>query len=102
MLSLESREVVGPINLIRPGESPNFIEPDKSGAAEVIGQEILSLIREVIVIYYRLSEYFPALRIETPAAIAKNKSRLSVLLNAVRLQCNTTGLMEPYPLYMAD
>jgi hypothetical protein len=97
---LDSGEVVGPINLLRPGESPNFIEPDKNAA--VIGQEILSLIREVNVIYYRPSEYFPALRIETPAAIAKNKSRLSVLLDAIRLQCNAPGLMEPYPLYMAD
>jgi hypothetical protein len=97
---LESGEVVGPINLLLPGESPNFIEPDKSTA--VIGTEILSLIREVNVIYYRPSEYFPALRIETPAAIAKNKSRLSVLLDAIRHQCNAPGLMEPYPLYMAD
>ncbi len=98
---LESGEVVGPINLLRPGESLNFIEPDKNGAA-VIGQEILSLIREVNVVYYRPSEYFPALRIEIPAAIAKNKSRLSVLLDAIRLQCNAPGLIEPYPLYMAD
>lgn len=92
--------VVGPINLLRPGESPNFVKPDESAA--VIGQEILSLIREVNVIYYRPSQYFSALRIETPAAIAKNKSRLSVLLDAIRLQCNAPGLMEPYPLYMAD
>jgi hypothetical protein len=55
---LESGEVVGPINLLRPGESPNFIEPDKSAA--VIGQEILSLIREVNIFYYRPSGYFPS------------------------------------------
>ncbi len=97
---LESGEVVGPISLLRPGESPNFVKPEECAA--VIGQEILSLIRGVNVIYYRPSEYFPALRIETPAAIAKNKSRLSILLDAIRLQCNAPGLMEPYPLYMAD
>ncbi len=89
---LESGELVGPINLLRPGESLNFIEPDKSGTA-VIGHKVLSLIREVNVIYYRPSENLPALRIETPAAIAKSKSRLSVLLDAIRLQCNAPGLM---------
>ena len=97
---LNSGEIVGPINLVQQGESPNFVRPDKN--AENIGQEIISLIKEINVVYYRPSEYFPAIRIETPTTIAKNQNRLSVLLDAVRLQCNAPGLMEPYPLYMAD
>ncbi len=60
------------------------------------------MIREVnVIIYYRPSENLQALRIETPAAIAKNKRRLSILLDAIRLQGNAPELMEPYPLYMA-
>lgn len=97
---LNSGEIVGPVNLIQSGEYPNFVKPDASAAN--IGQEILSLIREINVIYYRPSEYFPALRIETSSTIAKNQSRLSILLEAMRLQCSAPGIMEPYPLYMAD
>lgn len=97
---LNSGEVVGPVGLVGEREYPNFVKPDEGASA--IGEEILSLIREINVVYYRPSEYFPALRIETPAAVAKNQNRLGVLLDAIRLQCNGPGLMEPYPLYMAD
>ena len=97
---LNAGEIVGPVNLIRGGESPNFVKPDEGAVA--IGKEILELIREVNVVYHRPSEYFPALRIETPSAVAKNQNRLGVLLDAIRMQCNAPSLMEPYPLYMAD
>ena len=44
----------------------------------------------------------PALRLEVPNSIAKNNQRLSVVLEAVRLQCGGPGLFEPFPLYLAD
>jgi hypothetical protein len=37
---LDSCEVVGPVNLVLIGESPNFVKPDESAA--VIGQEKFS------------------------------------------------------------
>lgn len=93
-------EIVGPVTLIQQHEHPNFVKPQ--GDMANIGQEILSLIDEISVIYYRPSEYMPALRIEVSSAVAKNQNRLSILLESLRLQCNAPGIMEPYPLYMAD
>lgn len=53
---LKSREVVGPLNPLHPRESPNFVKPDESNAAAFIGQEVLSLIHEVNVIYYTVHQ----------------------------------------------
>jgi hypothetical protein len=97
---LGSGEVVGPVNLLQSHEYPNFEPP--SPDLKAIGKEILALLHDVNVIYYRPSEYFPALRIEVSSAVARNQSRLSILLEAPRLQCSASGIMEPYPLYMAD
>jgi hypothetical protein len=97
---LNSGEIVGPVNLLQPGEHVNFVAPNPT--FKEIGDEILSLIREINVMYYRPSEYLPALRIEVASSIASNQNRLAILLEAVRLQCNAPGIMEPYPSYMAD
>jgi hypothetical protein len=54
------------------------------------------------VIYYRPNSSTPALRIEVPSSIAQNESRIAVVLQALRFQCGSTAIFEPYPLYMAD
>lgn len=97
---LNSGEIVGPVNLLQTGEHVNFVPSDP--AFKEIGNEILSLIREINVMYYRPSEYLPALRIEVASTIASNQNRLSILFESLRLQCNAPGIMEPYPSYMAD
>lgn len=97
---LNSGEVVGPVKLIQQNEYPNFIEPNDDMIN--IGKEILSLIHGINVVYYRPSDYFPALRIEIGSSAATNQSELSILVEALRLQCSATGIFEPYPLYMAD
>ena len=53
-------------------------------------------------VYYRPSEFFPVLRIEMAPSIATNNYRLAMLFESIRLQCGAPGLMEPYPLYLAD
>jgi hypothetical protein len=40
--------------------------------------------------------------LEVSPSVANNKNRLSVLLESVKSQCNVPGLMEPFPLYLAD
>jgi hypothetical protein len=54
------------------------------------------------VLYYRPYDYFPALRVEVSPSVAKNHSRLSILLESFQLQCGAPGIVEPYPLYLAD
>ena len=39
---------------------------------------------------------------EIASVVANDPNRLSVLLESVKSQCNVPGLMEPYPLYLAD
>lgn len=97
---LNNGELVGPVNLVQPGENVNFI--GRTEELKNIGDEIVDLIRQINVLYYRPSEFFPALRIEAGSAVASNPNRLSILLEALRLQCSAPGIMEPYPSYMAD
>ena len=97
---LNNGELVGPVDLIQSGEYVNFVSP--SPGLKDMGSEIVSLIRKISVLYYRPSEYFPALRIEVGSGVAFNPNRLSILLEALRLQCTAPGIMEPYPSYMAD
>lgn len=99
-LVLGNGELVGPVSLLQSGEHVNFVSPDTAFREQ--GREIVSLVRKIKVLYYRPSEYFPALRIEVASSISSNPSRLSILLEALKLQCTAPGIMEPYPSYMAD
>lgn len=64
--------------------------------------EISSASENLYVIYYRPYYHLPALRIEIPRSVAKNTQRLSILFESIRIQCGVPGIMEPYPLYLAD
>lgn len=65
-------------------------------------EQILRSISNLHVCYYKPHPYTPALRIEVPQSVNSNKYQLALLLNAISFQCGTPGIMEPYPLYMAD
>jgi len=98
--SLNGGEVVGPLDMIEHGEDWHFSGlPDELTSK---GNEIISLVRDLNVLYYKPYEYFPTLRIEVPPSIARNQSRLSILLESLQLQSGAAAIMEPYPLYLAD
>ncbi len=97
---LQNGEIVGPIMMLQAGDYVNFNSQTLN--LENLGKEIVSLIKDINVLYYRPSQYFPALRVEVGPAVASNPNRLSILLEALRLQCSAPGIMEPYPCYMAD
>ncbi|NSW53486.1 MAG: DNA double-strand break repair nuclease NurA [Anaerolineae bacterium] len=59
-------------------------------------------ISSIHILYYRPYGWLPAIRIESNASVVSNKNRLSQLLMAIKHQCSTPSIMEPYPLYMAD
>jgi hypothetical protein len=42
------------------------------------------------------------LRLELSPEVVNNRNRLSILLESVKSQCSVPGLMEPFPLYLAD
>lgn len=97
---LSGGEMVGPVDMVRASEDWHFTNLPSGHEAKA--REIISAIRELSVLYYRPYDYFPALRIELSPAIAKNQNRLSILLEALQLQCGAPSIMEPYPLYLAD
>ncbi|NIA09693.1 MAG: nuclease, partial [Nitrospiraceae bacterium] len=65
-------------------------------------EEIMIALENLYVIYYRPSDYFPALRMEISPSIATNTQRLAILFESLQLQCGAPGIMEPYPIYLAD
>jgi hypothetical protein len=97
---LNGGEVVGPFGLLQQGEDWHFSSLPNS--LELKGREAVSLIRSLSVIYYRPAEHFPTLRIEVSPAVSGNLNRLSIVLESLQLQCGAPGIMEPYPLYLAD
>ena len=81
------------------------VEPvSKSNRAqmEYLADQVTGRISDVHVIYYRPNPWLPALRLETSRAVVSNQSQLARLLAAVKHQCGTPGIMEPFPLYLAD
>jgi hypothetical protein len=96
---LKSNEYVGPIDIQEPTSEWHL--PNIPGLEEII-EDIISALHRLSVIYYRPNSYFPALRLETSRSLASNKQRLAILLEALSQQCKAPGIMEPYPLYMAD
>ncbi len=65
-------------------------------------QSIKDSLGGLRVIYYRPHVWTPALRIELNSHTAANEYQLGMVLQAVKFQCATAGIIEPYPLYIAD
>lgn len=70
--------------------------------AEQLKETIVQMLEEIYVIYYRPYPWLPALRLEMSRAVAQTRGRLAVVIHAIKHQCGTAAMMEPYPLYMAD
>ena len=114
-LVLEPGEYVGPF-------TPARLAPGRAAASGASGGRLLSgripggararslaeaiadALNAVQVLYYRPHAYSPAIRLEVGAfgAGGSDRERTGALLEAVRLQSAGPGLMEPYPVYMAD
>ena len=76
-------------------------QSQRSKATEAEGK-ISSELSRVSVIYYKPHSWLPALRLEVSGAVVANRSRLAALLHAVKHQCGTPAILEPFPLYLAD
>ena len=97
---LNGGELVGPVDMLQPGEDWHFT--NLPAGLQGRAKDIISLIFDLNVVYYRPFEHFPTLRIEVSPSVSRNLSRLSILLESLQLQCGAPGIMEPYPLYLAD
>jgi len=101
---LEAGEFVGPV-LIQKIQRPWHINLEPihlQKHLEGTSQEIFAALNDLHIIYYRPYNHFPVLRIEIAKSIANNPNRMAILLEALRLQCSSPSILEPYPLYLAD
>ncbi|MGQ9627648.1 MAG: DNA double-strand break repair nuclease NurA [Anaerolineae bacterium] len=103
---LEPGEFTRPIELQQPAEpwhlNVSEVSSEDKDTAERLGERIVTLLDEIRVLYYRPYSWLPALRLEISQAVAENHAHLATVLHGVRHQCGAPGIMEPYPLYMAD
>ena len=99
--------------ILSPGEFTKPISIEKEGGGKwltaklpedtkSVVEEIEKLLNNAHVLYYKPYREFPAIRMEFGESIAKNDTRLAILLEAVRIQSGTPGMMEPYPTFLAD
>lgn len=103
---LNSGEFTRPVPMERPKQPWHVTtgpvpEGDKQEAVTLV-EEIRQQLLEIRILYYRPFSWLPALRLEMSRAIAETPARLASVVHAVKHQCGTASMMEPYPLYMAD
>ncbi|MBA1336491.1 MAG: DNA double-strand break repair nuclease NurA [Firmicutes bacterium] len=95
-------EFTVPIRLEKPEQPWHLKVPLKDNELTKLRDEVLTGINRLCVVYYRPHRWTPALRIEMAYSIATNRSRLAILFQGLKYQSSTAGIMEPYPLYLAD
>jgi hypothetical protein len=94
-------ELVGPVNIEHPDGNWHFSRT--VGVSD--NQKINSLynaLNEIAVFYYRPNLNTPAIRIEMCKMASGNINLISKMLQCLEFQCGAGGIIEPYPLYMAD
>jgi hypothetical protein len=52
--------------------------------------------------YYRPHDWTPALRIELSTSAAANNYQIAMIIQALKYQCSSPGIFEPYPIFLAD
>lgn len=99
--------------LLSPGEFTSPVPVDEAALSRVknipIKDENFSAVRDRLVaelnkfrvLYYKPYEWTPVFRIETAQNKAEDSSQLPLLLSAVKYQCSTAGITDPFPLYYA-
>ncbi|NHJ22461.1 MAG: DNA double-strand break repair nuclease NurA, partial [Candidatus Lokiarchaeota archaeon] len=78
-----------------------YIENAPSNS-DIMIKSLIQYLDDISIFYYRPYDHIPALRLEVSASVANSRNRLSVLLESVKSQCSVPGLLEPFPLYLAD
>lgn len=99
---LSPGEFTTPIPLEEPQQPWHLRLPYGDNELQELRDDVLSSIKRLYVLYYRPHSWTPALRVEMASSIATNDSRIAVLLQGLKYQCGTPGILEPYPLYLAD
>lgn len=105
-LLLEPGELTKPVKLDPPGQpwhlSTGSLPEDVRKEADRYAGDIVDVLDEVHVLYYKPHGWLPALRVEVAPTIAGNMHRLARVIQGIKHQSAAPGMLEPYPLYFAD
>ncbi len=61
-----------------------------------------SIYDDMKIVYFKPHDWSPAMRIEFPPGQTDDDRNLHQKLDAIRRQCVSPAILEPYPLYVAD
>jgi hypothetical protein len=105
-------------DLLRPGEftkpiplqppkrpwhiNTSPVNPNERGLTDELVHNIGVKLADIRAIYYRPNRHLPALRLEMSRSIAETPGRLAGVIYAIKHQCSSPAILEPFPLYMAD
>jgi hypothetical protein len=105
-------------HLLEPGEftAPRVIEkPDQPWhfnlgqlpaelqvRAKELAGEIVEYLEKLRVFHYKPHPWLPALRVELGLSAASNDHRLAAIVQGLKHQCAGAGMLEPYPVWLAD
>lgn len=105
-LLLQAGELTAPLPLEQPRQewhlTTTTIDTSIRPKVDALAREVASALQGICVVYYKPHQWLPVIRIELPTAVAENTSRLGLVVQAMKYQCATPGMFEPYPLYLAD
>jgi len=100
---LEPGEFTSPVVLEQPAQTWHFNVPASlKPAIAALAQEIVESLSAIRVFYYKPHPWLPALRIELGYSVASNEHRLATVIQGLKHQCATAGMLEPYPIWLAD
>jgi len=97
-LLLNAGELTRPIDFHQP-EQPWHLK-FKPNEKDI--EEIKRALSNLKVMYYKPHDWTPALRIELNASAARNDYQIGMVVQAIKYQSSTPGILEPYPLFLAD
>ncbi|MFW9873969.1 MAG: DNA double-strand break repair nuclease NurA [Candidatus Thorarchaeota archaeon] len=97
---LKPGEVVGPTK-VQMITGDWRVENAPSDSTSLV-KKVIQYLENLCILYYRPYDHLPALRLELSPDVINNPNRFSVLLESVKSQCSVPGLLEPFPLYLAD
>lgn len=101
---------------LRPGEATAWILADDHTEKQVrkgsIGRSLgfdehgdaalKSLMEDVVSCYYRPHPWTPAFRLDLARSTAENEENSLRVLRAIRDNTTTSGILEPFPLFLVD
>jgi hypothetical protein len=105
-LLLQAGELTDPRPLAQPAQRWHLntaaLPAGLRQEVDVLAADVVAQLEQVHVFYYRPQEWLPALRVEVAPNTARNPHRLASVVQGLKHQCATPGMLEPYPLYLAD